>query len=135
MNDYTMNEYNTENPQLGIFWYDTSKEELFGIESTDVNSVEFRTSCLFGGCVRKTIQSLHYTCYEKHKQQNIDSRFDNEFTTIPRGRVFNIQGTGFVVAVGKWFEDHPEAKNLILLEFNLPIDTEFRIIDPLESVT
>lgn len=41
----------------------------------------------------------------------------------PRGRVFyNMEEGRFIVAVGKWLEEHPEARQLILDEFDLPAD-------------
>ena len=41
----------------------------------------------------------------------------------PRGRVFYLmEEDRFVVAVGKWLDEHPEAKELILEEFDLPAD-------------
>jgi len=47
---------------------------------------------------------------------------------VPRGRVFFVKDTGFIVVVGDWINEYPDAKRLILSEFNLPSDTEFKII-------
>jgi hypothetical protein len=47
--------------------------------------------------------------------------FIGPYENKPRGRVFYLmEEDRFVVAVGKWLEEYPEAKALILEEFDLP---------------
>ena len=111
---------------VGIFWYDPSKEELFGVRSVSVNDVNYYESSLFGAKV-KTCTPLHYRVWEKEHYRGKDVRFNGDYTLWPRGRVFYVDGEGFVVTVGTWIEDNPEAKDEILFEFDLPQDTEFRV--------
>ena len=46
---------------------------------------------------------------------------------VPRGRVFEFKNEGFKVYTGKWIDNYPQVKDLIIEEFQLPKeDTEFR---------
>lgn len=65
--------------------------------------------------------------YGKRALKNKDSRFQAKYTDVPRGCVFEVEDQGFIVCVGKWINDYPEAKAEILYEFQLPNDTEFVI--------
>ena len=116
-----------DDSEVGIFWYDPENDELFGIKSADVNDVPFYRSNLFGGKEVKTCRPLHYKVWEKEHYRGKDRRFQGDYTLVPRGRVFLVKGEGFIVVVGDWINDYPQAKSLILDEFNLPESTEFRI--------
>lgn len=48
---------------------------------------------------------------------------------VPRGRVFEFQDEGFRVYTGKWINDYPNVKELIIKEFQLPIDKTKFLID------
>ena len=117
-----------DEPNLGIFFYDPEKEELFGVKSCLASDVKFGYSQDFGGNVR-TCRAEHYQIWKKEKYRGKDLRFQvPNYTLIPRGRIFEEEGKGFFVCVGSWINDHPQAKKEILLEFDLPEDkTEFRI--------
>ena len=110
---------------VGIFWYDTNKQELFGVKSAALEDVPFYKSKLFDGEV-KTCRPLHYAVWHKEFHRKKDKRFFGDYTQVPRGRVFYVKDKGFVVTVGSWIDDYPEAKQEILYEFNLPDDTEFK---------
>ena len=112
-------------PEVGIFWYDPESQSLFGIRSADVEDVDFYHSTLFGTDV-KTCRPLHYKVWEKEHFRGKDQRFSGNYTQTPRGRVFFVKDKGFVVIVGSWIKQYPEAMDEILFEFNLPDDTEFR---------
>lgn len=113
--------------EVGIFWYDPTHDELFGVKSADVNDVPFYRSNLFGGLEVKTCRPLHYKVWEREHHRGKDPRFHGDYTLVPRGRVFFVKDVGFVVLVGDWINEYPDAKSLILFEFNLPDDAEFRI--------
>ena len=115
-----------DDAEVGIFWYDTSQKELFGIKSADVNDVEFYKSNLFEGKQVKTCTPLHYKVWQKEYHRGKDKRFFGDYTLVPRGRVFFVEDIGFVVIAGDWIDDYPEAKEEILYEFNLPKDTQFK---------
>lgn len=119
------NEYQND-PYVGIFWYDTKTEDLFGIKSTLASDVDFYFSPYFKQKVR-TCRPLHYKVWQKEYYKGKDKRFFGDYTKVPRGRVFEFEKDGFVVFVGSWINEYPEAKRLIIDEFQLPEDTEFRI--------
>ena len=114
-----------DDAEVGIFWYDPEEQELFGVKSADVDDVEFYKSNLFNTEV-KTCRPLHYKVWEREYYRGKDKRFQGDYTLVPRGRVFFVRDRGFVVIVGDWIDDYPEAKEEILYEFNLPQDTQFQ---------
>ena len=118
---------NTQNdPEVGIFWYDTECNELFGVVSTTASELNFYDSDMFEGRA-KTTNKLHYSIWQKEYNRGKDIRFQKDYTSVPRGRVFEVEDEGFVVCVGHWITQYPGAKTEILKEFNLPNDTEFLI--------
>ena len=66
----------------------------------------------------------HYRAVARNKK---DSPFYNDVDgyNVPRGRVFK-DTNKFYVMVGRWINDYPQAKDLIIDEFNLPSDVEFK---------
>lgn len=117
-----------DDPQVGIFWYDPQKHELFGVRSADPQDVQPHISSLFGKQVR-TCTPLHYKVWDKEHYRGKDDRFNGDYTLTPRGRVFYVEDEGFVVIVGDWIKKYPRAKDLIEFEFNLPEDVKYQI-DP-----
>ena len=71
------------------------------------------------------------TIVARHK---IDSPFYSESNgyNFPQGRVFKNESV-FYVMVGKWIDEYPQAKELIIEEFNLPSDVEFKY-DPKNNI-
>lgn len=113
---------------VGIFWYDINKNELFGVYSVLSKDIPYTHSKYFDADVR-TCSRMHYAAWKKEQYRKKDSRFQGDYTIIPRGRVFEIKDTGFIVCVGNWINRYPQAKQEILFEFQLPEDkTEF-IVD------
>lgn len=117
-----------DEPYVGIFWYDVNKEELFGIVSAIASELKPVKSQLFDKEV-KTCGTLHYQVWKKEHNKGKDFRFrDSNYTVYPRGRVFEVGSDKYVVCVGEWIKNHPEAKEIIMDEFQLPKDkTEFKI--------
>ena len=114
-------------PSVGIFWYDVNKNELFGVYKTLALDTQFNYSTYFNKNIR-TCRKLHYQIWKKEQQRKKDSRFLGDYTIIPRGRIFEIENEGFIVCVGDWITKHPEAKQEIIYEFDLPEDkTEFLV--------
>ena len=128
--------YDDETPKVGIFWYDIKNKVLFGVEKDDAEKyIEDRGV--------GTLHKLHRTYWNKKHHRAIAKREtssifynENNYTNIPRGRVFvNSDGTLFV-AVGSWIEgkihnevvlDPEFVRELIIDEFNLPDDVEFKV--------
>ena len=119
-----------DDPMVGIFWYDVEEQDLFGVYSVDASHEDFYFSEGFNANVR-TCNRMHYAMWQKYKNKYANTKkgeiYKQEYNQVPRGRVFEIEDEGFVVCVGKWINDYPEAKSLILDEFQLPDNTEFLI--------
>ena len=118
--------YYQDDSEIGCFWYDSEREELFGVSSVQATSMKFYNSTQFNALVR-TGPKLHEAIWKKEYFKGKDKRFQGDYTQVPRGRIFEFSDRGFVVMVGHWIDDYPEAKPLILDEFDLPTNTEFRI--------
>ncbi|MBO4625205.1 MAG: type II toxin-antitoxin system YoeB family toxin [Bacteroidales bacterium] len=113
-----------DDPKVGIFWYNEAWKELFGVVShpvrdyTQANASDGRITC----------SELHEDVWRKEynrQKHHGDGKgpFIGAYENKPRGRVFYQMEEGrFIVAVGKWLEEHPEARELILEEFDLPAD-------------
>ena len=118
-----------DDPKVGIFWYNPSWNELFGIVSHPVRDYT-RANASDG---RITCSELHEDVwrkeYNRQKHHGDGSGpFIGPYENKPRGRVFYLmEEDKFVVTVGKWLEEYPQAKALILEEFDLPeSDTTFQ---------
>jgi hypothetical protein len=107
-----------DDPKLGIFWYDPRDQELFGVSKSYRDEVK-----------GTTIKTLHKTVWAKefNKRKNKGlppGKWAGSYTDIPRGRIFYINNE-FVVKTGSWISDYPEAKQLIIEEFDLPENVKF----------
>ena len=119
------NQY-VDDPYVGIFWYDIENRELFGVYSVLAEDADYYYSDVFNARA-KMCKHLHNDLWKKGVNQNKDRRFKAKYADVPKGSVFEVENRGFVVCVGKWINDHPEAKDEILYEFQLPDNTEFVI--------
>lgn len=111
-------------PKVGIFWYNVAWKELFGAVSHPVRDYT-RANASDG---RITCSEMHEDVWRKEynrQKHHGDGKgpFIGAYENKPRGRVFYLmEEDRFVVMVGKWLEEHPEARQLILEEFDLPAD-------------
>jgi len=101
-----------DDPKVGIFWYDPKEKELFGVRSVIASSIN-----------TNSISDLHEKVwsreYNKRKGKGLPlGVWDGDYKNTPRGRIFK-SGDGFVVKTGKWIDDCPEVKELIIEEFDL----------------
>lgn len=112
-----------DKPKVGIFWLDVSDMSLFGVEKGDAEKYD-------NGAAQFTFPKLHKTYWQKQHHRAVakkdpSSIFYNEhdYTKIPRGRIFVINGE-FVVKVGDWYEalDKEKFNEVVQDEFNLPDD-------------
>lgn len=114
-------------PKVGIFWYNRGKQELFGVVKRDYDDVDLRPS---HGLV--TCKELHVNVWKRgfHRQKfkcNGVGPFIGDYKDKPRGRVFYCPTTGdFIIKVGSWIQEFPEAVSLIVKEFNLELD-DYRV--------
>lgn len=111
----------SEDPEVGIFWYDTKKDELFGIYKQMVSDLGFYHSKFFKADV-KTCKRLHRDLWRKEQFRHKDFRFNGDHTQTPRGRVFQMGDGSFKICVGDWIEKYPQVIDEIIFEFDLPRD-------------
>ncbi|MBQ9411351.1 MAG: type II toxin-antitoxin system YoeB family toxin [Bacteroidales bacterium] len=109
-------------PKVGIFWYNSAWNELFGVVShpvrdyTKANASDGRITC---SELHEDVWRKEYNRQKHHGDGN--GPFIGPYENKPRGRVFYImEEDRFVVTAGKWLEEFPQAKSLILEEFDLP---------------
>ena len=111
-----MRKYFSEEPEIGIFWYDTEKDMLFEVHSIPVSELKKGTI---------THPKLHKTIWQKLKFKNLQLKNSNkeynpiylqDYTQVPRGRIFYKNNIFYIVA-GEWITD--DVKQLIIDEFNL----------------
>ena len=116
-----------DEPKVGIFWYDETAGELFGVSKIEASELRFNSNGL------KTIKTLHKTWWQKQKNKAVSTGktpgiFAKDYTQIPRGRIFQREKDGiFHLMCGSWMTD--EIENLVKEEFDLQ-DVPFeRIVD------
>ena len=111
-----MRKYFDDNPEVGIFWYDEENGQLFEVHSIPAMSLRDN---------EYTFSKLHKTIWQKLRQKTLFAQknnkpynqiYLNDYTKIPRGRVF-FKDNIFYVFVGSWITD--DIKELIIDEFNL----------------
>lgn len=108
------------NPKVGIFWYDVRTKELFGVIKYDYDDEELKPSHGLITCdeLHKYIWKRKYH-HQKYKNNGIGP-YSGDYKDKPRGRIFyDVELGDFIICVGSWINDYPDAKNKILKEFNL----------------
>lgn len=116
-----------DDPHVGCFYYDPDTKSLFGIDSPLAEDIPFHYSEEYHQNIR-TSHILQKKIWQKNHYIGVDPRFNGNYKSVPRGRVFQFEKDGFVVFTGNWINDYPEAKKAILFEFELdPNKTTFKI--------
>jgi uncharacterized protein YcaQ len=122
---------NQEDPKVGIFWYDETGDELFGVTATYADQLPFNANGV------KTERTLHKSWWKKQQEKakaknQFASIFMKDYTLIPRGRVFQRKDGTFELMCGSWINEH--IVELVKDEFNLwnvllevKIDTHWEI--------
>lgn len=124
----------SDNPKVGIFWYDYTQNILFGVEKGDVELYMTQGNIVTYPKLHKTYwQKQHHRAVAKNDTNSIFYQ-EHNYTMIPRGRIFYENGT-FYVNVGNWINgtinnvqcvDKDKLRELIIDEFDLPEDFVFR---------
>ena len=113
-----------DGPKVGMFWYNPARNVLVGVHSAYACELPFNEKG------RKTLKVLHHTAWPGVRKAAVaigstdDIWQEEDYTQVPRGRVFQIQAPGrragyFDILVGGWADDCPQALELIVDEFNL----------------
>ena len=113
-----------DEPKVGIFWYLKDTDELFGISKIEASELQFNDNGL------KTIKTLHKSWWQKQKNKAVSAGknpgiFTNDYTQVPRGRIFQRNDGIFQLMCGSWIDDH--IVDLIKDEFDLQ-NVQFEII-------
>ena len=124
----------SNHPNLGFFCYDVDTDDIFCIQSKLARECNFEYSDEFKGKVRTYEESLYdywqYQCEKNKRRKKADKRFEQEFKSLPKGRIYEKENEGFLVCVGSWINDYSHVKEWVILEFNLPKDkTKFIVIE------
>lgn len=118
---------NQDDSYLGTFWYLPQENRLFLVQKASASDLRLNQNH------QKTTSKLHVTIWQheknRAKSKGLSWKYGEDYTKIPRGRVWFSEEEGFLVTVGEWINEYPQAKELILDEFELPPTTQFKI-DP-----
>ena len=113
-----------DEPKVGIFWYNPTLKELFGVVTH--KRTDYLRPNAGGGLI--TCSEMHEDVWKKEfRRQKYHGGgigpFKGEYQMKPRGRVFYNPGDDqYIIAVGSWIEQSPEAVDLIIEEYDLPRD-------------
>ena len=110
-----------DEPKVGIFWYNATRKELFGVVTH--KRTDYLKPNAGGGLI--TCSEMHEDVWKKefHRQKYKNDGigpYVGAYEMMPRGRIFyNPDTEVFTIAVGSWIEQYPQAVPLIVEEFNL----------------
>ena len=107
-------------PEVGIFWFNTEENDLFGVAKNPISKAKSTTAGIKVGRVP------HEDNWIKLRKSAIirgksDGIFFQEYTTVPRGIVCLLEDGPFQINVGNWIKsvDKNLLMALITNEFNL----------------
>ena len=109
-------------PEVGFFWYNPERDRLVGVTRYPAVGLPFNEKR------RKTVRKYHHLEWPVVREDAIangsnDAIWQEEdYTQVPRGRVFEVQCEGapyFEIMVGAWINEYPSAKRLVLDAFHL----------------
>jgi hypothetical protein len=101
----------SDEPKLGIFWFNPNTQILFGVRKVIADSIPFDTMGF------RTIKELHKDIWQDIVKETKDFDFRTDYTLVPRGRIFEERGEGFLLMCGSWIK--PYIVKLVVKEFNL----------------
>ena len=111
-----------EEPKVGIFWYNATLKQLFGVVTH--KRTDYLKPNAGGGLI--TCSEMHEDVWKKEfRKQKYHlggiGPFKGEYQYKPRGRVFySPSNDQYIIAVGSWIDENKEAIDLIIEEFDLP---------------
>lgn len=104
-----------DDPKVGIFWYNPTTNELFGVVSLSLDDPDV-TSCSDG----KTCKILHK---KKWQQEYRKLKYIGAYENKPRGRIF-YKDNKFLITVGSWINDAENYKAIELIEKTFDLTNE-----------
>ncbi|MCD8387240.1 MAG: hypothetical protein LUD17_10170 [Bacteroidales bacterium] len=114
--------------QIGIFWYSPMNNSLFGVykESPYGKAINCGGGLISCSLLHKNLWKKEFN---KQKFSGKNGPFIGDYKDKPRGRVFfNPANNKFIVCVGSWISEHPDAVDIIVDEYGLENeDYEFTV--------
>ena len=111
------------NPEVGIFWYDETEDELFGVNKAFASELRFNANGY------KNLGILHKDWWGKQQNKLLRRKkpmgmLGQDYTKVPRGRIWEkktCKDTIFQMMCGKWIEDYgrEHIESIVRDEFNL----------------
>lgn len=119
--------FESDKPQLGIFWFNPVSFQLFGVLKMDAEECLAEGHLTYPKLHKTFWQKQHYRALAKGDESSLYYKEQN-YTLIPRGKIFYNEGN-FIVKVGEWINDidRDRFEELIQDEFNLPSDLQLEI--------
>ena len=111
-----------DEPKVGIFWYNATRKELFGVVTH--KRTDYLKPNAGGGLI--TCSEMHEDVWKKELRRQKyhgdgTGPYKGEYQMKPRGRVFYQPADDqYIIAVGSWIDQSPEAIDQIIDEFDLP---------------
>ena len=111
-----------DEPKVGIFWYNPTRKELFGVVTH--KRTDYLKPNAGGGLI--TCSEMQEDVWKKalrRQKYHGDGTgpFKGEYQMKPRGRVFYQPADDqYIIAVGTWIDQSTEAIEQIIDEFDLP---------------
>lgn len=111
-----------DEPKVGIFWYNPTLKQLFGVVTH--KRTDYLKPNAGGGLI--TCSEMHEDVWKKEfRRQKYHGGgigpFKGEYQMKPRGRVFYSPADDqYIIAVGSWIDNNTDAISLIIDEFDLP---------------
>ena len=111
-----------DEPKVGIFWYNATRKELYGVVSH--KRTDYLRPNAGGGLI--TCSEMHEDVWKKllrRQKYHGDGTgpYKGEYQMKPCGRVFYQPADDqYIIAVGTWIDQSPEAIEQIIDEFDLP---------------
>jgi len=108
-----------ERPKVGIFWYSPQIKDVFGVLARDGEDQARITERNAVSC-----KELHENIWRKKKNyynnHGGNPLYAGDYMDTPRGRVFYLPtNKEFVIVVGSWINENPEAVERIKEAFDL----------------
>ena len=120
MNVMAKNLDNQDSPRIGIFWYDNRNDDLFGVVSSQVSEARVSDGLASINTLHKDYWKKQYNKLKFKNGGQEAYPFIGGYQDTPRGRIFyDVKNDLFVIKIGSWIHDFPNAKSLIIDEFNL----------------
>ncbi len=111
-----------DEPKVGIFWYNPTLKQLFGVVSH--KRTDYLRPNAGGGLITCSEMDEDVWKKEFRKQKYHGGGigpFKGEYQMKPRGRVFYSPADDqYIIAVGSWIDENQDAIDLIIEEYDLP---------------